>query len=197
VARLVAVKRLDRFLQGLAIAREKNPRIRGVIVGDGPEKQNYQALAEHLGLTPDGVSFAGLQLDVPNWLNRADIFCLTSDQEGFPNVILEAMAAGLPVITTPAGDADTVVQEGITGTIIAMDDGQDLAGRLVQLASDPDLRTRMGAAGRHRVETVYSYESLASRLIQAYQKMALLRKNQPVLRALHPFKEIGMAPDHY
>jgi glycosyltransferase involved in cell wall biosynthesis len=109
---------------------------------------------------------------VPALLARSAMLVLTSEYEGFPNVILEAMAARLPVITTPAGDAGVVVQHGQTGFVVKPDDTQGMAAVLVQLARSPATRTRLGDAGRKRVEQEYHYESLADRLLTSFHNFA-------------------------
>jgi len=97
---------------------------------------------------------------------------LTSDYEGFPNVILEAMAARLPVLTTPAGDAALIVQHGQTGFVVQPDDAPSLANSIVKLAQSPPLRVEFGEAGRQRVEQEYDHESLADRLFGIFRRFA-------------------------
>ncbi len=171
VARLVPVKRLERFLKALAIARRQIPALAGIIAGDGPSRPELRALAESLGLQPDqpgGVRFLGERDDIPQLLSRSAVFVLTSDREGFPNVLLEAMAASLPIIATPAGETRELVTEGINGYLVPFDDPQSLAGRLIDLAQSPALRRQMGNAGRQLVESQFSYSQLKSNLIETY-----------------------------
>lgn len=184
VARLVPAKRLERFLQALHDARAVYPGLRGVIAGDGPEKARLLDRAAEFGLLPHGVSFLGRRDDVPALLKQADIFMLTSAHEGFPNALIEAMAAGLPVIATPAGDSAGILQDGLTGFVVPHDDPQALADRLVELAHSAGLRRRLGAAGRQRVEIRYNYRGLTGSLFAAYQSIAEQTRNQRVLRLL-------------
>jgi len=167
VARLIDSKRLERFLHALALARREVPEIQGRIAGDGPERGRLERLAADLGLLPQGLQFLGEQANVPAVLSDADVLMLTSDQEGFPNVLLEAMAARLPVICTPAGDAARIVLDGNTGFVV---DGEPplLASRLVALARDRQLARRMGAAGRARVGREFSDAGLGTSLRTAY-----------------------------
>src|SRR5258706_15129835 len=134
------------------MARQEVLDLKGILIGDGPERPRLEALANKLGLLPDGLLFLGRRNDVPALLAQASMLVLSSDHEGFPNVLLEAMAARLPVITTPAGDAGLVVQEGITGYVLPFDDIDAMAERMVRLAKSPDLRHTLGEAGRRRVE---------------------------------------------
>lgn len=176
VARLVPVKRLERFLHALALTRQQVSGLQGVIVGSGPEEIGLRELAHKLGLQPDapnaGVIFLGERRDVPHLLNQADMYVLTSDREGFPNVILEAMAASLPVISTPAGDTPKLVVEGETGFIIPTEDVLSLSVRMVVLAQSKVLRAKLGAAGRQRVERNYEYAHLGEHMMQVYHKIA-------------------------
>lgn len=166
IARLVQVKRLERFLGALALARQQVPGLIGWIIGDGPERLRLEAEADKLGLLPKGLRFWGMRTDVPALLRQAHVFVLTSEREGFPNVLLEAMAASLPIITTPAGDAGIVVQDEVTGYVVS--DVEEIAERLVRLAKDTDLREALGLAGRLRVEQEYSYHSLPQTLERLY-----------------------------
>lgn len=184
VGRLIRLKRIERFLNALALSRQHIPDIQGLIVGTGSEEDNLKKTAEELGLLPDHVQFLGMRSDVPQLLNKSDILVLCSDHEGFPNVIIEAMAAGLPVITTPAGDSGVVVEDGITGYVVPFDDTQCMADRMTTLISSPELRRRMGEAGRIRVENHYSYSSLMRSLIAIYHDIGTKTRSQSVLNAL-------------
>jgi glycosyltransferase involved in cell wall biosynthesis len=184
VGSLVPVKRFDRFLDALAHARRTVPALTGAIVGDGPERAALEARAGALGLLPHGVRFLGRRADVPALLRAADVLVLTSDTEGFPNVVLEGMAAGLPVITTPAGDAPVAVRDGETGHVVAFDDPDALAARLAELAASPALRATLGGAGRARVEAVYAAEGLAGRLLDIYRHVADARRDRRLAAAV-------------
>jgi glycosyltransferase involved in cell wall biosynthesis len=113
---------------------------------------------------------------------------LTSDQEGFPNVLLEAMAARLPVIATPAGDAGIVVEDGVTGCVVDFEDVRGMAERMVCLAQSASLRRQLGEAGRRRVERDYSFTSLAPRLMNLYKEVARHQKYSPLLPLLIPYR---------
>lgn len=184
IGRLIPVKRLDRFLHALTQAHQRVSNLRGLVVGDGPERSAMEELSFEIGLQPKLVTFRGQRDDIPNLLKQADMLVLCSDREGFPNVLLEAMAARLPVITTPAGDASAVVQDGVTGYVVPFNDIEGLAGRMVQLAQSPQLRHQMGEAGRKRVEQHYSFEKLANRLLSIYEKMARQQNNDRLLNVL-------------
>ena len=175
VARLIPVKRTDRFLEALALARRSVPGLKGVVVGDGPARASLEAQARRLGLLPDGVEFRGASNDVPGALAEADMLVLTSDHEGLPNVILEAMAARLPVVTTPAGDAAVIVEDGLSGFVVPFGAVDQLAERLVRLARSPALRRDLGEKGYVRVTTRHAPAGLADRLVAMYRAAARQR----------------------
>jgi glycosyltransferase involved in cell wall biosynthesis len=172
VARFVSPKRLERFITVLALVRRQLPDVSGWLVGDGPDRQRLIDHARTLGLLPDGVRFLGPRDDIPALLKQADVLLLTSEHEGFPNVLLEAMAAGLPVVTTDAGDAGVVVEHGVTGYVVQEGGEPALAARLLAVLGSPSSRRAMGLAARRRVERGYTPGGLADRLLDAYAALA-------------------------
>jgi len=113
--------------------------------------------ADALGIA-DRIVWAGLRSDVAGLLRVCDIGVSSSDAEGFSNAILEAMAAGLPVVATDVGGSGEAVVDGETGYLVAPRDREGLACALDRLLRDPDLRRRLGDAGRRRVEQRFSLE---------------------------------------
>jgi len=184
VGTLSRVKRLDRFLDAVSLARASMPNLRAMIIGDGPERSRLETAARERGLLPDGVQFLGRRPDVPVFLRQAAVLLLTSEHEGCPNVVLEAMAARLPVVTTAVGDAGRVVQDGVTGYVVSCDDVRGMAERVLQFAKSSLLRQRFGDAGRLRVEQTYSYAGLARRLLATYRTIAEQQRNRPALEAV-------------
>jgi glycosyltransferase involved in cell wall biosynthesis len=184
VGRLISEKRFDRFLRALSKARVTFPDLRGFIVGEGVEREMLERLALDLGLFPDGVCFVGSNYHIPAILNQSDLLVLSSDFEGFPNVLLEAMLARLPVICTPAGDAGIVVQDGLTGFVVPFDDVDGLAASIVKLAKSSQLRKKLGQAGRARVEEFYNVDLLSGLLFPIYEKVACLSRSHRLLNAL-------------
>jgi glycosyltransferase involved in cell wall biosynthesis len=172
VARLIEAKRLDRFLRILSRVRQHIPTVGGIIAGDGGLRQHLERQAMALGLIPDGVQFLGHCETVPALLSHIDVFMMTSDHEGFPNGLLEAMAAGLPVVTTSAGDASKVIQDGINGFVIPREDEDAFVDKVMWLAQHPQLRQTMGAMGRQMVATAYSYTNFGKNVLDLYQRIA-------------------------
>ncbi len=179
-----AAKRFDRFLRVLAAVRSRGVKLRGMLVGDGPDRASLEALAGELGLLPHGVCFTGRRDDVPALLRQADIYLLTSDHEGFPNVLLEAMASRLPVVATAAGDAGAVVENGVTGFVIETGDDDTLAARLAELAGSSVLRRRFGDEGRRRVESCFARSLWPERLVEVYRAIAERQGHRQALALL-------------
>jgi glycosyltransferase involved in cell wall biosynthesis len=110
---------------------------------------------------------------------------LCSDEEGFPNVLVEAMAAGLPIVTTPAGESSAVVEDGVTGYVVTSDEPESaLAERMVQLARSPELRVSLGIAGQRRVRQQYGFERLRHMVVAAYGEVAERKGHRGLLGAL-------------
>lgn len=207
VARLVPVKRLERFLQALSIARQMAPNLEGVIVGGGPEETALRAIASDLGLLSNsmnsrvptgslrsGVRFLGERHDIPQILSQCHICVMTSDREGFPNILLESMAAGLPLLSTPAGESPAIVQEGINGFLVPFDDVQVLADHLTRLAKSPAERQSIGYAGRKMVENQYGFPRLKRSLMDAYREIARRQHHRAALEALDAQTGINKSP---
>jgi len=183
VGRLTAVKRTDRFLRSFATACIEEPSLVGIVVGDGPERPRLERQAAELGLG-DRITFLGERADVPELLDRADMFALSSDSEGCPNVVLEAMARRLPVVSTPAGDVPRLIDEGVSGYLVPFDDTTTMAERFVRLARNPNLRSAMGTAGYERSLHEYSLERMIKRLVAVYQDIGGRRGSQWVRQPL-------------
>ena len=200
VGSLQPCKRLDRFLQALALARRKAPALLGVLAGsDEGSRPTLEREADELGLAPNHVVFLGECNNVPALLAQAGFLVLCSEYEGFPNVILEAMAARLPVVTTPVGDAERIVLEGQTGFVLEGADIEAMAARMVQLARSRELRTRLGTEGRTRVSTEYSYENLPARLLAIFREFATLYRRRhltEVLRGWFAAREMRPLPEY-
>ena len=138
------------------------PQARLLAVGGGPQLEEMKALAQSLGLG-DRVVFAGLQNDVRPFLSAMDAFALCSLREGNPNVVLQAMASALPVVSVNVGEVPFVIESGLSGFVVDHDE-RTFVDALRQLAEDRALRYSTGAAARRRVREVFS----ASRMIDAY-----------------------------
>ena len=168
IARLTAEKRIDRALRVMADLRARvTRRVLLTIVGQGPLRADLERLVTTLDLG-DTVTFAGAAADVRPVLRDADCLLLTSDREGTPNVILEAMAAARPVVATTVGGIGALVDPHHTGFLCAPDDEAGLGAALAVLANDPALAERFGRTARGRVEASFGLPSLEVSLRQLY-----------------------------
>lgn len=162
VGRLVRQKGVDCLLD--AMARLPDPAVVALtVVGDGPARPELEAQAARLGLS-GRVAFVGWRGrdELPGLYQTADVFVLPSRDEGMPNVVLEAMACGLPVVATDIPGSRDLVVDGETGVLMAVDDTAALHAALAQLAADPQARQRMGTAGRQRVAEHFSWGAVAA-----------------------------------
>lgn len=170
IGRLGPEKRLDRFLRVVAAARPVYPgRLRALIVGDGPERLALERQARALDLLPGVVEFRGPAADTAPLYRESDVLVLASAYEGTPNVVLEAMASGLPVVATEVGGVADLVDDGQTGFLAAPDDESALCRAVLRLLSCRDLRLAMGARGRERVVDRHSLDRLPRRLAGLYE----------------------------
>jgi len=163
VGRLAAVKGLRVLIEALAQARETRPDLQLTLVGDGADRAMLERLAAPLG---DAVHFAGYlsQEAVAAALAEADAFVLPSFAEGLPVVLMEALSAARPVIATQVAGVGELVADGVTGFLVPPGDAETLADRIGRIADDPDLRARMGRAGRETVRADFDARQEAGRI---------------------------------
>jgi glycosyltransferase involved in cell wall biosynthesis len=153
LARLTAQKGIGVLLRAAA----ELPDVSFVIAGEGPERDRLEAEARSLGIT-DRVEFVGFQRDSAALLASADLFVLPSLNEGLPLALLEAMAAGTPVVATAIGGIDEVVTHGEHGLLVPAGDASALASAIDTLLRGPALATRLASAARVRVREAFSME---------------------------------------
>jgi glycosyltransferase involved in cell wall biosynthesis len=168
--RMVSQKRHDRLLRVIARVREQSAiPVRLTIAGDGPLRASIEDQAVKLGLSSEAVMFLGSVADLAPVYQAADMFLLTSDHEGTPNVLLEAMSCGLPVIATRVGGVPEVVEDGVNGYLIEPSDEELLMQRILYLVAAKDQRLAIGREARRRIQRSYSPESLSTRLQAIYR----------------------------
>ena len=168
--RLTHQKGMEFLVQAAEILRPRFPDFRVLIVGEGKgnEQAELQEMVDRAGLQ-DHVHLLGLRMDIPDLLALFDIYALPSRWEGLPMAILEAMAAGLPIVGSAVGGVPTAVREGVNGFLVEPEDAASLAGSLERLLNDPHLRRRMGEAGRKRYEASFT----ARQMTRRYEKLYL------------------------
>jgi glycosyltransferase involved in cell wall biosynthesis len=171
VGRLVEQKRVDRFLLLLSRLRAAGTGARGVIVGDGPLRAELERQAADLRLGPHEVEFRGAVREMAPVYGEADLLLLTSDHEGTPNVVLEAMACGLPVVATRVGGVPDIVRHGETGYLVQP--GEEVAALeiLQGLIADAALRRTLGGQARDYVLERHSVQRLPHFLEELYREM--------------------------
>jgi len=142
----------ETLIRGFDLAYRKNPALRLTLKGDGPLEQSARDLVSSLGLS-EVITFRKktAYAEVPLDYRRAHIFLTTSISDGTPVSILEAMASGLPCIATSVGGIPEWIEDEKTGLLIAPQSPEQVAGALLRLAEDPDLRARLGTAARDAV----------------------------------------------
>jgi glycosyltransferase involved in cell wall biosynthesis len=176
VGRLAAPKDFHTFVRALALLPLGAADV--LIVGDGPDRAQLEAEIAWLGLG-DRVLLAGERRDVSDLLARADLFVLSSRSEGLPVSVLEAMAAGLPVIASSVGGIPELVDDGETGILVEAGQAHELAAAISRLLADPGLRRRMGDAGRDRARMRFALEPFWRAHLDLYSR-ELARRKLPV-----------------
>jgi glycosyltransferase involved in cell wall biosynthesis len=170
VARLDYLKDHGTAVRCLQCVVREIPAAKLVLVGTGPELQKIQAQVREADLEAH-VRLLGLRQDIERLLPAADLFLLTSISEGIPLTVIEAMAAGLPVVATRVGGMAEVVEDGVTGCLAASGDDAALAAQVVHLARSPHVCATMGGRGQERARVMFSEEQMHARYFDLYREM--------------------------
>jgi len=176
VARLVPVKAHEIFLEAAARLARAVPASRFLVVGDGERRQALEALAARLGVA-ESIRFLGWRRDLARIYADLDLVVLTSRNEGSPFSLIEAMAAGRPVVATRVGGVPDLVEDGVTGCLVPSGDADALAAAMGALLGDPGRRQALGAAGRKRVASAFTAERLLGDVDRLYTEL-LFEKRQ-------------------
>ena len=169
IARLVDVKGIEYFLQAVPGIVEEVKNVEFQILGSGEKEyeKKLRGLVDHLNIL-QYVNFLGFQKDIYPFLKKMDLLVSTSLSEGLGLSVLSAMAVGKPVIATDVGGSRELVLNGVNGFTIPPKNPEALSARVVHLFNDPDLKTRMGRAGRLRYEEIYLNRKFAQNLLEIY-----------------------------
>lgn len=173
VGRINQEKDLDTWLRAAAIVANKYPAAKFILVGDGrgdDTQPKLEQLAKTLGIE-GSVIFPGYRSSLQAVYSAFDIFMLSSRREGLPNCILEAMAMGLPVVTTDVAGAKELVKDQETGYVLSQGDVQGLGAALLKLVDNSELRARFRQAGRMRIEREFSFTNRLRRIEDLYEGM--------------------------
>ncbi|MDR3619603.1 MAG: glycosyltransferase [Paludisphaera borealis] len=173
--RLAAQKRVGDLLKTLDLLQHIQPNLRTAIAGDGPLRAELETTAGHYDLV-DKVRFLGHRDDVPRLMAAADLVALPSEYEGLPNVILEAMNLGKPVVATAAPGTTEVVVDGETGVLVPINDAPKMARAVRDLIRNPDQARAMGEAGRARVRAEFRADAMVAQFADLYERLAAARK---------------------
>jgi glycosyltransferase involved in cell wall biosynthesis len=169
VARLVPIKDHLTALHVVKRVATELQCVRLLVVGEGPEEKAIREFISQ-NMLEEHVRLLGLRSDVPRLLSAADVFLLTSHTEGIPLTVIEAMAAGLPVVSTDVGGVAEVVCNGKTGLLAPAGDIETLAGLVLRLAGSEE-RERMGRAGRERAFALFSEDEMVAAYDRLYWEM--------------------------
>jgi glycosyltransferase involved in cell wall biosynthesis len=170
IGRLEAVKNQEMFLNVCGELRDRGVNFHGVIVGDGPLRKQLEDQAQALNLHRQ-VSFLGFRKDIYRLLSQAELFLLTSRMEGMPVTLLEAMAAGTPVLVTAVGGMPEVIALAENGWTVEVDNVQECADKAAALLEDVSLREGMASRGKAALEKWFSYSTFVDNTLAVYKKV--------------------------
>jgi glycosyltransferase involved in cell wall biosynthesis len=171
VGRLEPQKRFDLLLDVFAQLRSRHPRLRLVIAGDGSQKQRLETQIERLGLHAV-CRLTGHLADVRRAYHAFDLYVQSSDYEGTPNSVLEAMALETPVVATRAGGTEELVHHGVHGWLVPVGDVRQLANAIEQALAAPERARRFAVAARRRVEGELSFERRTAAVERIYASLS-------------------------
>jgi glycosyltransferase involved in cell wall biosynthesis len=170
VGRLVEQKGMRHFLAAAKLALSKNPKLKFVIVGDGPDRKALEQLACSMGVVGN-VIFTGSRTDMPGVYASFDIFVLASLDEGLPMALLEAMASGRPCIATRVGAIPSVIPNGECGLLVEPADDEALYQALAKYIENAGWRRSLGEIGRNRVREKFSSLGMTRKYLRLYQQL--------------------------
>jgi glycosyltransferase involved in cell wall biosynthesis len=169
VGRLAPEKGIQFFLEAAARVLRSNPRVEFIVVGDGPERENLQQTAERLGVQ-SSVRFTGKLEDMPGVYASLDMLVSSSLKEGLPMTILEAMAAGRPVVATAVGAVPRLVLHEQTGLLVPPADAEALARAILRLLGGGELREKLACQGRQLIQDQFSAKAMAAQYVKVYEE---------------------------
>ncbi|MCR9155254.1 MAG: glycosyltransferase [Bacteroidetes bacterium] len=172
VGRLFPVKQVDQIISWVAAMKESGVDIQHEHAGKGPEMENLVAKVEKLGLEKEFI-FKGNVNDVPSFMSTAQLFVHAARFEGCPNVIMEAMACGLPILSSNAGDTSFIVDHGENGYVFEIDDTEAMLSLGLEMASKPDLLATFADNGQIKAKDNFGISQYVKAVREAYSKMKI------------------------
>jgi len=171
ISYLRSYKGHEYFIEAARMIAAKRDDVTFVIVGEGPDESSIRSRIVQLGLSAR-IRMLGFRQDLLNVFRSFDLFAIPSvEGDTIPQVLMQALAIGLPVVSTTVGSIPDVVIDGETGFVVPPRDGPALADRIIRLLDDPALRARMGERGRSLVERCYSIERMLDRMEGVYDRL--------------------------
>jgi glycosyltransferase involved in cell wall biosynthesis len=171
ISYLRSYKGHEYFIEAARIIAAQREDVTFVIVGEGPDEASIRSRIEQLGLSAR-IRMLGFRQDLLNVFRSFDVFAIPSvEGDTIPQVLMQALAIGLPVVSTTVGSIPDVVIEGDTGFVVPPRNARALAERIARLLDDAALRTRMGEQGRSLVERCYSLERMLDRMEGVYDRL--------------------------
>jgi glycosyltransferase involved in cell wall biosynthesis len=165
VGRLDLVKGVEYLISAAKTLISKYDNVKFLVVGDGSLKEKYVKKTKNLA---EKINFLGFRTDIPEIMNLANVFVLTSLSEGACNVVLEACSSGLPVVATSVGEVPQIIVDGKTGFLIKPKDVNALIYSIEKLINDPKLAENMGKMARKRIEENYAEEIIYNKIEEFY-----------------------------
>jgi glycosyltransferase involved in cell wall biosynthesis len=185
VGRLVEKKGLEYLIAACHLLKKEGYQFHVNVVGDGPLRGKLQTLIDQFGLE-DNVELCGAKPQVVEYYQSSHIFVLpcvvaaNGDRDGMPNVLMEAMACGLPVISTPVTGIPELIEDGVSGLIVKERDSERLADAMKRLIDDPDLRVQMGRRGRACVCERFNIRRNAAKLEAIFRELSRTEPHGPL-----------------
>ncbi|RLB79057.1 MAG: hypothetical protein DRH24_13525 [Deltaproteobacteria bacterium] len=171
-----AVSRLDRvkdhitMVDAFADVLSKGKECLLMIVGDGPERENIERRVQELGIS-DHVRMVGFTDEVPGHLAAMDLFLQPSREEGLSITILEAMASGVPVVATPVGGTPEMIEDGVTGRLVAIGDSRMLSSVMIEFLEEPQKFSLMAERALKRVKESFTLSTMANEYEKIYREV--------------------------
>jgi glycosyltransferase involved in cell wall biosynthesis len=181
VGRLEPQKRFDLLIDAFSRLHRERPHLRLLIAGDGSLRADLQARIDATGLAASA-RLTGHTEDVAGFHHALDLFVQSSDYEGTPNAVLEAMAFETPLVATSAGGTAELVTDGVHGLVLLPGDERALSSAIVTAIDQPGQRTQWAASARRRVETELSFEARMRRLERVYERLVAVRAGTGLAR---------------
>lgn len=172
MGRMYPSKRFDLLLQVLSLVKKDFHNFHVILIGDGPERGNLEDLAKTLSLA-ENITFTGEVPNASRWLKAFDIFAFTSVTEGLPNVIMEAAAAGLPVVAWKLPFIEEVVADERSALLVECGNIKGMKAVIEKLINSPGLYTRLSKAAEEHTRSTFSLENYIKNMSAVYESLLL------------------------